>query len=311
MQQQNPVTQIAISSLIFAILAASCSQEERPSLPETALTNAALSAEAAKLKKTLGEGFIVEVASPFVIAGNISRAEFERIKNGTVLNCYRALHKQFFSVKPGYAIKVFLFEDDASYRAYAHKLFGDEPSTPFGYYKSAQRSLVMNIATGTGTLVHEMVHALIEPDFPQVPAWFNEGLGSLFEQCRVTPHGLKGMVNWRLPILRKAIAQNKLTGLEKLVSTNSSQFYHDERGTHYAEARYFCMYMQELGLLEKFYKAFKDNFKEDPTGGKTIEKLFGKKLEEIEKEWMRWVHRLPRFLSALRNSPWGNRLTIV
>ena len=311
MQRQNLTIQIASRSLVLAILSMSCSQEEHPFLPEAALTKAALSAEAVRLKKALGEGFLVEVASPFVIAGNISRADFERIKNGTVLNCYRALENQFFAVKPGYAIKVFLFEDDASYRAYARKLFGDEPSTPFGYYKSAERSLVMNIATGTGTLVHEMVHALIEPDFPQVPAWFNEGLGSLFEQCRVTPHGLKGMVNWRLPILLKAIEKKKLTGLRNLVSTNTRQFYHDERGTHYAEARYFCMYMQELGLLEKFYKAFKDNFKEDPTGAKTIEKLFGKNLEEIEKEWLQWVHRLPPFLSSLLNPPWGKHPIIV
>jgi hypothetical protein len=254
-----------------------------------------LAFEAAKLKKALAEEFIVEVASPFVIAGDIPHAEFVRIKNGTILNCYRALHNQFFTVKPTYAIKAFLFKDDASYRKHARKLFGDKPSTPFGYYKSEQRSLVMNIATGTGTLVHEMLHALIEPDFPQVPAWFNEGLGSLFEQCTVTSHGLKGLVNWRLPILRKAIAEKKIAGLRKLTATTTTRFYLDPRGTHYAEARYFCMYMQELGLLEKFYKAFKANFKDDPTGAKTIEKLFGKDLGEIQKNWLEWVGTLPAY----------------
>ena len=40
----------------------------------------------------------------------------------------------------------------------------------------------MNIATGGGTLVHEIVHPFVEANFPGCPTWFNEGLGSLYEQ---------------------------------------------------------------------------------------------------------------------------------
>ena len=42
----------------------------------------------------------------------------------------------------------------------------------------------MNISTGGGTLVHEIVHPFIQSNFPNCPSWFNEGLGSLYEQCR-------------------------------------------------------------------------------------------------------------------------------
>jgi len=279
--------------LLCAILVASCSEREPPIEEKGSPANRDFRLEALKVKKALGDSFIVEVAKPFIVAGNVPRPEFERIVNHTILNSYRAFYRQFFTVRPTYIIKVFLFKDDTTYRQYARKLFGDEPTTPFGYYKSNSHSLVMNIATGTGTLVHEMTHALIEADFPQVPAWFNEGLGSLFERCIITPRGLKGRVNWRLPILREAIREKKLTGLRKLISTTSSQFYRDERGTHYGEARYFCMYMQELGLLEKFYRNFRANFKQDPTGGKTIEKLFGKSLEQIQQDCLEWVGKLP------------------
>ena len=31
-------------------------------------------------------------------------------------------------------------------------------------------------------LVHEMVHPFMDADFPACPAWFNEGLASLYEQ---------------------------------------------------------------------------------------------------------------------------------
>ena len=40
----------------------------------------------------------------------------------------------------------------------------------------------MNIGPGPGTLSHELVHPYMEANFPNVPAWFNEGLASLYEQ---------------------------------------------------------------------------------------------------------------------------------
>ncbi len=294
-KERNFLARPMLGAVLFAILATSCSDGEQPARRKPLPARQDFATEALRVRKTVGADFLVEVAEPFIAAGNLSRAEFDRILNGTILNCYQAFYRQFFTVKPDYVIKVYLFKDDATYREYARKLFGDKPSTPFGYYKSENHSLIMNIATGTGTLVHEMTHALIEPDFPQVPAWFNEGLGSLFEQCIVTPHGLKGLVNWRLPILREAISERRLTGLRKLISTTSAQFYRDERRTHYAEARYFCMYMQEIGLLEKFYKNFRADFRQDPTGAKMIEKLFSKSLEEIQRDWIEWVGKLPRY----------------
>ena len=42
---------------------------------------------------------------------------------------------------------------------------------------------MMNIGTGGGTLVHEIVHPFVAANFPHCPPWFNEGLGSLYEQC--------------------------------------------------------------------------------------------------------------------------------
>jgi hypothetical protein len=285
--------------LLMAILCvafvASCSEGKPSSGRRAALTDRDFALQAEKVRKALGEGFIVEAQRPFVIAGNLSRSIFNRIRDGTILRAYHAFYRQFFRVRAPHVITIYLFDDERTYREYAKRLFGDEPDTHFGYYKSENHSLVMNIGTGTGTLVHEMTHALIEPDFPQVPAWFNEGLGSLFEQCMITSRGLQGLVNWRLPILRRAIEKKQLTGLRKLVSTTTGEFYRDEKGTHYAEARYFCMYMQEHGLLEKFYKEFRDNFKDDPTGARIIERLFGKSIEQVEQDWLKWVDTLPSY----------------
>jgi len=159
-------------ALVFsAALATSCSERKRAADRRRALTNRDFALEAVRLKNKLGRDFIVEVERPFIIAGNVSRPDFNRIKNRTIVSSYQAFYRQFFRVRPNYIITVFLFKDDPTYREYAKKLFGDEPTTPFGYYKRENHSLVMNIATGTGTLVHEMTHALVEADFPQIPAW--------------------------------------------------------------------------------------------------------------------------------------------
>ena len=66
---------------------------------------------------------------------------------------------------------------------WAKKLYDDDDLSKYGYYKPSEKTMLMNINTGTGTLVHEMTHALVRYDFPDIPSWFNEGLGSLYERC--------------------------------------------------------------------------------------------------------------------------------
>ena len=227
-----------------------------------------------------------------MIGGNISARSLERFKTHTIALCTQAMWNDYFDKRPSKPIYVYLFADDASYRSYSRKLFKHRPSTPYGYYLADQRALIMNIATGGGTLVHEMTHALIEPDWPDVPAWFNEGLGSLHEQCGVHRGSIKGFVNWRLPILHRAMAKNTYVPLSKLISTTKSQFYGRNSGVQYAEARYLCLYLQYKNVLHKFYKQYRDNFKDDPTGEKALVKLLGKPLEDIEKDWQAWVMRL-------------------
>jgi len=39
----------------------------------------------------------------------------------------------------------------------------------------------MNAGLGLGTLTHELIHPIVETDFPRAPTWINEGIASLFE----------------------------------------------------------------------------------------------------------------------------------
>ena len=151
----------------------------------------------------------------------------------------------------------------------------------------------MNIGTGGGTLVHEIVHPFVEANFPECPAWFNEGLGSLYEQCGERGGKIKGFTNWRLSNLQSEIKAKSLPTFEELCLTSDYEFYNEDSGDNYAQARYLCYYLQEKKLLKKFYHEFVKNKKDDPSGYKTLQKSLGKPdMAKFQKQWEKWVLKL-------------------
>ena len=100
-------------------------------------------------------------------------------------------------------------------------LFGDSGISIYGYYKPSVRTLLANIATGDGTLLHELTHALLDFELPDAPVWLNEGLASLHEQCRFRSDGdgpwIEGLVNWRLEGLQQVIRQGRLRSLGSMI----------------------------------------------------------------------------------------------
>lgn len=245
---------------------------------------------AAALREKLPRGFTVVVEPPFVVAGDEPAATVRLRAEKTVRWAATHLRKQFFETGPIGILDVYLFKDKASYEKYALELFGEKPETPFGYYSREDRALVMNIATGGGTLVHEIVHPHVEADFPDCPDWLNEGLGSLFEQSAERDGRIVGLTNWRLAGLQAAVREGAVPSFEKLLATNSAEFYGDERGVHYAQARYLCYWLQEKGLLERFYKTFRAGRAEDPNGIATLKRVLERDdLATFQKEWESFV----------------------
>ena len=232
------------------------------------------------------------VAGPFVIAGDGSAAQIARYRDATILAAARALHAQFFQTEPTEPILILLFESEDPYRRLAKKWFNDENVPHFGFYRHSDHTMLMNVSTGTGTLIHELTHALIAPDFPSVPDWFNEGLASLYEQCTLDGDKIRGLPNWRLPALQKAIGNNSLRSLSDLIEDKS---FRDEKrvGINYAQARYLMFYLQEKGLLKRYYAEFRDHSDKDPTGIDSLRKVIApQSLELFESGWRKWVMTL-------------------
>ncbi len=203
------------------------------------------------------------------------------------------MKQDFFAKDPPRPLVIYLFDGKDSYHAHAKMLFGEEPDTQYGYYSRAHGALIMNIATGGGTLVHEIVHPFMEDNFPNCPTWFEEGMGSLFEACRERDGHIVGLLNWRLPELKEGIRNGHFVPLAKLLAGTSDQFYQDPAGMHYAEARYLLYYVQEKGKLREYYRRFVARAKRDPTGVNTLCEVLGfKSIAELQAHWLSFVERL-------------------
>ncbi|MBI3468180.1 MAG: hypothetical protein HY000_34680 [Planctomycetes bacterium] len=262
---------------------------------------------------------------PFVVAALMSREELHRWHDHTVSPAAAALWADFFDNRPDAPITILLLPEEDSYSYCAAWLFGDLDVAYFGYYRPSERTLIVNIATGGGTLVHELTHALMAFDFAEIPDWFNEGLASLYEQCRLPAPGVRwsrgrmvgptsaaanrkgdvaaadgtieplanaesiqGLVNWRLPDLQEAIRACQLRPLPELMAADD--FRGPLEGLNYAQARYFCLYLQERGVLVDFYRHFRNQRGQDRTGREALRQLFPTTpIDEIDAAFRRWV----------------------
>ena len=118
----------------------------------------------------------------------------------------------------------------------------------------------------------------------------NEGMGSLYEQSSGEELKIRGLTNWRLAGLQEAIRAKKVPSFEALTGTTDNEFYRQDRGTNYAQARYLCYYLQEKGLLEKFYHDFSANHEEDPTGYETQKRILGENdMQAFKTKWEKFV----------------------
>ena len=69
-------------------------------------------------------------------------------------------------------------------------------------------------------------------------------------------------------------------------------FYGRLKGLNYAQARYLCLYMQRQGVLRRFYAHFREHHGGDGADVKAIEHVFGRSIEEVEKDYLAWVMTL-------------------
>jgi hypothetical protein len=239
-----------------------------------------------KLEKHGLSHFNVRIEDPFVVVGDGTLAQLER-SSKTVRWAADKLEQDFFTKRPSKILDIYLFQTAASYESGVEELTGEEPSTPYGFYSSSKGGMFMNIATGGGTLVHEIVHPYVEADFPTAPPWLNEGLGSLFEQSAERwphrrPHELATSTD------PEGHCRGETPTIQALTALTNKQFYGQRMS--YGQARYLMYYLQEQDKLRSFYAAFRTARAQDPSGYKTLVSTLGEAdMRAFQRKWERFV----------------------
>lgn len=197
-----------------------------------------------------------------------------------------------FGRKPAEAISVYLFPNAQTYESFCTLKYAAPCIAHFGFYQPSDRYMVMNIGLGLGTLTHEIVHPLVEADFPDAPTWINEGIASVFEQPQIPrPGEIHGGKNWRHPRLKRALttSERERARLDRLFGMPDQTFRGDGEDLHYAMARYVCQWLDERGKLWPFYQRWRDDFASDPTGEKSFAAVVGVPPAEAHAAWSKWV----------------------
>jgi hypothetical protein len=242
------------------------------------------------LAERLGPDCRVIVRPPFIVAGDLPEEMLDRQYHETIVPTVRALSLAFFDHEPTEPITLLLFASDDTYQGAARKLDQRSSADYHGYYIRPDRRIVLNLSTGEGTLAHELTHALAHADFPNMPEWFDEGLASLFEEASFSDDGLLllGQSNWRLNHLLDAMQNRKLSTLESLASARRVDA--SKQQLQYAQSRYFCLFLQDRGLLPFFYRKFRARVATDPSGFQTLCDVFGtENLDPVDREFRQWV----------------------
>jgi hypothetical protein len=200
-----------------------------------------------------------------------------------------------FGKKPSEAISVYLFAEGRAYEAFCKKKYDAPCIAHYGFYQPGDRYMVMNAGLGLGTLTHEIVHPLVETDFPEAPTWLNEGIASVFEAPALTKPGeIHGVKNWRHPRLKGAMTsarreEREHARLDVLFGMHDDVFRGDGEDLHYALARYVCQWLDERGKLWPFYQRWRDTVTSDPTGERAFTEIVGMTPTEANVVWSKWT----------------------
>ncbi len=255
-----------------------------------------------KYKKRLGEEYAIRKDEDYklIVISNVDKGRLDGLVGA--LRAYAECHwKGFFKFRPEYYITVLIPKNSEEYA----KKFGGR-SGAAGFYNPGTKTLTVNLATGGGTMIHEFTHALHYADMEGLdqrhPIWVIEGFGTLYEQCTRREGSGYGLLNWRLPILKRAIAGGECYPLKDFISKSSSHFRRDT-SLSYAMTRYIFYFLQEKKLLRKWYAKYRENYKNDRTGLKTLEEVYGKSIEEFEKDWLEFVKPL-EYSRGRRSGPY-------
>ncbi len=256
-----------------------------------------LQARAAEARRELGAQTVIRVEGDvFVLATPRVSPRFDQATD-LARQALEAFYRGGrFTKRPDRAVTAFIFDAQDPFDAHCGSRAGAEPESLFGMYTLKTRTICINAGPGASTLVHEMVHPLIQTDFPHAPAWIDEAIASLYESpIFPTPGEIEGVSNWRLARLRRALdsaAEKDKPRVGALFAMSDADFRGPDIDLHYAVARFFAQWLDARRALWPFYRGWRDGYADDRTGEKAFRAAVGKMPAGVNDEWIAWVRGL-------------------
>jgi hypothetical protein len=232
------------------------------------------------------DNFSVTRFRNFVIFSDLDEPTTFSIIDKDIRYTIDAMKRNYMRKSPQTVTPIIIFKDYEEYKNFAVGEFGIDPTdlSPYGFYKVSKNIIAIKYVTWKGSPSHEVTHAMIQADFPEIPSWFNEGMAALNEKSTYKDGDLIGDFSWRILSVKRAFNEDTYTGLEDLMSTNDDELYSKKASFYYAQSRYLLMYLQQQGLLKEYYKTFRDTFSEDKTGMLQLMRVSGKSIETLDAE---------------------------
>ncbi len=161
-----------------------------------------------------------------------------------------------------------------------------------GYYDHDSRQLVTRDLGPS--LQHEITHALHHAHMDSLdqkhPMWIQEGLSALFEMYEFDASGqFMPLDNTRINVAINLKRVGGLSRWKKLFNESDRKYTSSRPLAKYAESRAIFQYIAEKYSIEEWYATYIESYEEDSTGLLACEKIFGKKIKEIERDFRLWV----------------------
>jgi len=190
----------------------------------------------------------------FALVGTCSEDALDTHYKKGLEDAYRVLKRQYFPQAGGDVITVLVSEDPHGALELARGLYPDLDGTPdvpyVGLFNRTDNVIVATVGGGYGTLLHELVHALIAEDFADAPRWLNEGMATLYERSMWTRSGLQGLPNWRMEFIGRSGVM-ALSDFDALVQKPLLD------GADLANIRLLFLFLEGQGLVDDLYNAVK------------------------------------------------------
>ena len=148
--------------------------------------------------------------------------------------------------------------------------------------------LVVNLESGLGTATHTIVRHYVRTSFENRPAkWAEDGIAVFFEKFigHFDENGKLDISfgyfsNWRFPGIKKRV---KWLSLDDMVSSAEPD---------QSAAGALMLFLHKKGMFREYVKRL-STVTDDPNGVKTLEKLYGGSLKQIEQDLQQWIQNQP------------------